>query len=242
MIVPTVVLGALVIVLGPVHVATAHGLKSHEPPSIPHSARGGEVAPPLVSNPPAPTGKSELTSERRELSVTQVQERLAAVPPLQQAVAVTSSGEVKTTVLCYCLAKAPETVRELRRLAAKRFAQGIVAWQAHQFQDAITAFTKTLQLHPRNTWAYVNRGLAYARLGQHTSAQADFTRALDVDPQLTTAYYARGLVSLLMGHATSADRDLQHAAVLGEPEARDVLQTFVSDHLAPVLPEAIPAD
>lgn len=168
-----------------------------------------------------------LVSERRERSLARAQELLAAVHPLHQAVDATAEAEVKTTVLCYCLAKAPEAVRELRRLAAERFAQGIAAWQAHAHRDAITAFTKTLQLHPRNTWAYLNRGLAYARLGQYAQAQADFTSALAADPQLTAAYYARGLVSILLEQVDQADHDIQRAAALGEPEARRVLETLV---------------
>jgi tetratricopeptide (TPR) repeat protein len=207
----------LVLVLGWARMATTHDLDAHD-------------------------RKSVVTSDKREQSVTRVQELLTAVHPLRQSVDTTSETDVKTTVLCYCLTKAPEAVRELRRLAAKRFVQGMTAWQAHRLQDAIAAFTKTLQLHPRNTWAYVNRGLAYARLGQYVQAQADFSSALAVDSQLTAAYYARGLVSILLGQVAQADGDIQRAAALGAPEAREVLQTFVYGAPAPAASGSLPAD
>ena len=154
------------------------------------------------------------------------QQRLTAMRPLQRVIDASDEPQVATTVLCYCLAKAPAAVRELRRLAANRFARGIAAWQAQQHHDAIAAFTQTIQLHPRNTWAYMNRGLAHARLGHYPQAQADFTSALALDAKLTAAYYARGLVSILLGQVDEADRDVQRAAALGEPEARRLLQSI----------------
>ncbi len=121
--------------------------------------------------------------------------------PLYREGPVTSEAGIRSSLLCYCLQKAPETVRELRRIAAERFAEGITAFHMRQYTDAITAFSKTIQLHPRHTWAFVNRGLAYGRVGAYQQAHADFTRAVGLDPQLQEAAYARGLTTKLLAYA-----------------------------------------
>lgn len=181
---------------------------------------------------------AETSAEGQGSFSAHAQQRLTAMRPLHQAIDATAEAQVTTTVLCYCLAKAPEAVRELRRLAANRFARGIAAWQAQHHHDAITAFTQTIQLHPHNTWAYMNRGLAHARLGHYPQAQADFTSALTLDPKLTAAYYARGLVSILLEQVDEANRDIQSAAALGEPEARRLLQSMAHAASKPVAPPA----
>ena len=168
------------------------------------------------------TGRAHTTV----FSPDEIRDRLVAIAPLQLPVHESGDGAIKSHVLCFCLHKGPEMVRELRRQAAVRFQQGLVALQKHDGDVAIAAFTKAIQFNPRDALAYVNRGLAYSRAGDFRQARSDFSRALEVDARQGVAYYARGLVALLLGLQAEAKRDLQQAANLGDERAHVVLETM----------------
>ena len=168
------------------------------------------------------TGRAHTTV----FSPDEIRDRLVAIAPLQLPVHESGDGAIKSHVLCFCLHKGPEMVRELRRQATVRFQQGFVALQKHDGDVAIAAFTKAIQFNPRDALAYVNRGLAYSRAGDFRQARSDFSRALEVDARQGVAYYARGLVALLLGLQAEAKRDLQQAANLGDERAHVVLETM----------------
>lgn len=168
------------------------------------------------------TGRAHTTV----FSPDEIRDRLVAIAPLQLPVHESGDGAIKSHVLCFCLHKGPEMVRDLRRQAAVRFQQGLVALQKHDGDVAIAAFTKAIQFNPRDALAYVNRGLAYSRAGDFRQARSDFSRALEVDARQGVAYYARGLVALLLGLQAEAKRDLQQAANLGDERAHVVLETM----------------
>lgn len=62
-----------------------------------------------------------------------------------------------------------------------------------EFQKAVEEYTAILELEPRNTEAYGNRGLAYAQLGEIALAIEDFSRLIEIDPEDAKAYYNRGI-------------------------------------------------
>lgn len=146
-------------------------------------------------------------------------ETLAVVSQEQQATDI----DISSSVLCFCLTKGPETIRELRRAAEEWFAKGLRAFQDRRYEEAITAFTKTIQLHPRHARAYLNRGIAFGNLHHYQAARADFNNAVNLEPQQPGAYYAAAVMSRLLGDAQQAQRDLQAAAQLGYEPARLLL-------------------
>jgi tetratricopeptide (TPR) repeat protein len=174
-----------------------------------------------------PTIVVEGRAPKAVFSPDEIRDRLVAIAPLQLPVHESGDGAIKSHVLCFCLHKGPETVRELRRQAAVRFQQGLVALQEQDGDVAVAAFTKAIQFNPRDALAYVNRGLAYSRAGDFRQARSDFSRALEVDARQGVAYYARGLVALLLGLQAEAKRDLQQAANLGDERAHVILETML---------------
>ena len=173
-----------------------------------------------------PTIVAQGRAQTAVFSPDEIRDRLMAIAPLQMPGHESGAGAIKSHVLCFCLHKGPEMVRALRRQAAVRFQQGLVALQEQDGNGAIAAFTKAIQFNPRDALAYVNRGLAYSRAGDFRQAQSDFSRALEVDARQGVAYYARGLVALLLGLQAEAQRDLQQAANLGDERAHVVLETM----------------
>jgi len=59
---------------------------------------------------------------------------------------------------------------------------------------AIDDYTRAIELDPKDTKAYYNRGLAYSNLRQYQKAIDDYTRTIELDPKLAIAYYNRGTV------------------------------------------------
>ena len=60
--------------------------------------------------------------------------------------------------------------------------RGFVYMEKGNSPQAITDFTKALELDPNYAFAYHYRGLAYDKKGDLDLAIADFTKALELDP------------------------------------------------------------
>ncbi len=63
---------------------------------------------------------------------------------------------------------------------------------ADAFQDAIDAFSKAIELDPKNWHAYHGRGIAYNISGKYQQAIADFTKIIELDPKNVSGYTLRG--------------------------------------------------
>jgi tetratricopeptide (TPR) repeat protein len=61
------------------------------------------------------------------------------------------------------------------------------------YHSAINDFTKAIDLNPRESDAYLNRGISKVKLGDLDGAIADFTSATDINPYLAFAYYNRSI-------------------------------------------------
>lgn len=82
------------------------------------------------------------------------------------------------------------TDAELRQ----RFEQSVVMLHAKQYEHAITALHRVLQLAPRMPEAHVNMGYALLGLKQADAARSFFTSAIELRPQQANAYYGLALV------------------------------------------------
>ena len=70
--------------------------------------------------------------------------------------------------------------------------QGMILYQKGDLRGALAAFTKAIELNPKNPIAYTNRGLVRYKLGDFDGALADHTRAIELNPHLAEAYTNRG--------------------------------------------------
>jgi len=58
--------------------------------------------------------------------------------------------------------------------------RGLAYSEKGQHDQAISDFTKALELNPRNAEAYINRGLAYSEIGENDKALGDVHKAKDL--------------------------------------------------------------
>jgi tetratricopeptide (TPR) repeat protein len=77
----------------------------------------------------------------------------------------------------------------------QRFEQAVVMLHAKQYDHAITALHRVLELAPRMPEAHVNMGYALMGLEQPAAAEGFFQAAVELNPRQANAYYGLALVA-----------------------------------------------
>ncbi len=114
----------------------------------------------------------------------------------------------------------PATAVNTTEVALKLREQGTSLLRQSQYQAAVDALTRSLNLNPRDHVAYNERGAAYTWLGKDAEAIGDFTRAIRLDKQFAVAYRNRGSAYLRQGQPQEAVDDLTQAIALNGDYAR----------------------
>ena len=73
------------------------------------------------------------------------------------------------------------------------FEKGYSFHISNQYEEAIMAYTRVLDINPLNAKAYNSRGIAWAKKGNHDRAIADYNKALEINPRDAKAYNNRGI-------------------------------------------------
>ncbi len=91
------------------------------------------------------------------------------------------------------------------------FEQGLFFAKAKQYEAAIKAFSKEIEINPHCTDAYNNRGVAWYHKGDYDQAISDYTKALDINPRYADAYNNRGVAWYHKGEYDQAISDYTKA-------------------------------
>ena len=113
-------------------------------------------------------------------------------------------------------ASAQQKQTELRDAEAY-YNRGNVYDEKSQLDQAISDFTKALEINPRYAEAYNNRGLAYDEKGQLDQAFSDFNKALEINPRYAVAYYNRGIAYYFKREYEKSWKDVGKAQSLAYP-------------------------
>jgi len=76
-----------------------------------------------------------------------------------------------------------------------------------EYDNAIFAYTKAIELNPQDGDAYTNRGAVYDTKGEYDLAITDYTKGIELNPQDGDAYTNRGNVYLGKGQYDLAISD-----------------------------------
>lgn len=101
-----------------------------------------------------------------------------------------------------------------------RFEQAVVMLHAKQYDHAITALHRVLQLAPAMPEAHVNMGYAFLGLHQADAARSFFQSAIELRPQQANAYYGLALAEELRHDwelALGAMRSYLHLSAADDP-------------------------
>lgn len=115
------------------------------------------------------------------------------------------------------------TMGKLRDELTTRFEQAAYMLHARQYDNAITALHRVIELDPRMPEAYVNMGYALLGLKRNKAARDFFKTAIDLNPYQGNAYW--GLAETLendgdLPAALGAMRIYIHLAKPGDPYVR----------------------
>ena len=92
---------------------------------------------------------------------------------------------------------------------------GAMLEHAGQFDQAILAYSKGLELAPNNAKLLLKRGWTLELFNQHERASADFAAAVRVGPENAEAHTALGYVRALLNRPVEAQREAGLALLHG---------------------------
>jgi tetratricopeptide (TPR) repeat protein len=101
--------------------------------------------------------------------------------------------------------------------------KGICNLRLGNIKDAITDFTKAIELNSNYISAIHCRGTAFYLFNKYDSALVDLTKVIELDSNYSNAYSVRGSVYNKLNNKKKACLDWEHAASLGSSIARDSL-------------------
>jgi tetratricopeptide (TPR) repeat protein len=87
------------------------------------------------------------------------------------------------------------------------FNAGATHYEAERYAEAVTEFTRALELKKDDTASRWNRTRSYNRLKDYDKAIADCTEAIRLDPNDPYAYHSRGLTYYIGGDFIRARAD-----------------------------------
>ena len=86
----------------------------------------------------------------------------------------------------------------------RRFSEGVLMLHAKQYEHALTAFHRVLELDPRMPEAHVNAGYALLGMERFQAAADFFDTATNLRPNQLNAYYGLGEALMAMGDRQGA--------------------------------------
>ena len=80
-----------------------------------------------------------------------------------------------------------------------------------EYDQAISEFNKALEINPKDSGAYNNRGAAYMNKGQYDQAISDYTKSLEINPKDGGVYNSRGRAYYFIGKYEKSWEDFNKA-------------------------------
>ena len=94
--------------------------------------------------------------------------------------------------------------------ATSWFQKGFTHSKNREYHDAIVAYSKAIEIDPKNAVAYNNRGFAYRQIGQYKPAMDDYDKAIILSEKtagVSLVYVNRGSLHFIMGQYDRAIKD-----------------------------------
>jgi tetratricopeptide (TPR) repeat protein len=107
----------------------------------------------------------------------------------------------------------PKTAEEYLNSGSNYYEQG-------NWAQAISDFTKAIEINSNYAEAYCLRGDSYDKQGNSTQAVSDFNKAIEINPNFAYAYGSRGLTYNKQGNSTQAVSDFNKAIEISPNDAK----------------------
>jgi len=99
--------------------------------------------------------------------------------------------------------------------ADEYYNRGLAQSRQGNLPEAISDYTKAIEIKPDYAEAYYNRGLAYGRQGNHPQAISEYTKAIEIKPDYAEAYKSRWASYFMIKEYDKAWTDVHKAEELG---------------------------
>lgn len=136
---------------------------------------------------------------------------------------VDKSLSIISLIVCLSLFSCSSEYYYLRR--------GIFNYNEGRYDQAISDFTRTLEINPKLGNVYYNRGAAYWVKGEYDNAISDFNKALEINPRDPDAYISRGGVYIKKDQPDHAIPDFNKALELDPKSAEAYLNRGIAYYL-----------
>ena len=102
--------------------------------------------------------------------------------------------------------------RNIKELTAiEWFEKGYSSAFSGNYNDAINAFSKAIEMNKNYAAAYNNRGYSYNNLGNNNQAIQDYEKAIEINPENDVAYFNRGVAYGKLGKDNQAVENYDRA-------------------------------
>ena len=82
--------------------------------------------------------------------------------------------------------------------------------KAKEYDEAIEAYTRSIDLNPNEPATYCNRAMAYLRSKNYARCIEDADKTIELEPDYVKAYHRRGKAYLAVNKFAPAIRDFQY--------------------------------
>ena len=96
------------------------------------------------------------------------------------------------------------------------FYEGLTYSNIGENMKAIACYSTSIELNPRGSSSYNNRGVAYFGIGDRAHAIGDYSKAIELNPAAADSYANRGEVYLAQGEVVLAIHDFDRAIGLDQ--------------------------
>jgi len=107
------------------------------------------------------------------------------------------------------------------KIAENERLKGNECVKAKDFKEAVTCYSRSLELCPTEAFTYANRAMAYLKLKDFTRCVSDASEAIKIKPGYLKAFHRRGKAYHALGKFEEAIKDFQFI-LEEEPENKDV--------------------
>ena len=104
--------------------------------------------------------------------------------------------------------KSPLVIQlENQKVAENERMKGNEAVKSKEYQDAVKAYTRSIELNPDEAFTYANRAMAYLKLKNYGNVIMDANKAIELKPGYLKAFHRRGKAYAALGKHEQAIKD-----------------------------------
>lgn len=164
----------------------------------------------------------------RAMDFVTVRDYPSAIRDLNSALALTPDYSPAYMLRAQARARQLESGIAGEESADKRMPQNRGVAERKLIDEIIADLDKTIELSPRNAFAWFNKGNMLVRRGDMPGAAEAYEKAYRIKPDFGEAYFNHGYVNLRLGNRDAGIADLSRAGELGVVSAYNLIKRMTA--------------